>query len=160
MERVEKSALTIERRARRRWWWWIVVALVLCLGAYLGWRTQNFGDPRYVGRWNIVQVHSGRLRTELEFFADGTGAMYEVVDSQPEAVMDFRWGVENELLQIDNDPTRAPTLAPGQLHHDHVPRKIVEFLAQLFALVPRLGGEARLKDRQRRHVLRRSAASE
>ena len=105
MERVEKSALTIERRARRRWWWWTVVALVLCLGAYLGWRTQNFGDPRYVGRWNIVQVHSGRLRTELEFFADGTGAMYEVVDSQPEAVMDFRWGVENELLQIDNDPT-------------------------------------------------------
>jgi hypothetical protein len=62
MERVAKSASTIERRAKRRWWW-ILPAVVLGVGVYLGWRTQNFADPRYVGRWNIVQDHAGRIRT-------------------------------------------------------------------------------------------------
>jgi len=108
VEPVAKFTSEIKRRGRQRRWW-MLAALVLCVGGYLGWRTQNFGDPRYVGRWNVVQDYDGRMSTQIEFFNNGTGRMVQLIELHGELnedpVMDFRWGVEQELLLIDNDPT-------------------------------------------------------
>jgi hypothetical protein len=102
-----KSTLTITRRAARRWRW-IALAAVLCAGAYLGWWTQNFGDPRYVGRWRVVQDNEGRMTTQIEFMADGSGRMFQLIELHGELIedpiQDFLWGVQRERLLIDNNP--------------------------------------------------------
>lgn len=107
MEPVAKSTPKIEQRSARRWWW-IVLALALGLGAYLGWRTQNYGDPRYVGQWRVMQDYSGQMSTRIVFDADGSGRMFQLIDVGGEHVekpiQNFLWGVENERLLVDNNP--------------------------------------------------------
>jgi hypothetical protein len=83
MERVAKSASTIERPRNVGGGGFFRQSYLVSASTSAGGRRTLL--IRYVGRWNIVQDHAGRIRTELAFFADGTGAMYEVVDSQPES---------------------------------------------------------------------------
>jgi len=86
----------------------IALAIVSCLG-YATWWMCWRGDPRFVGRWNIVNETGDGSLNEIVFEANGTGVRQGSSGGQSWTLYKFRWWIDGGYCVLQRESPRAGT---------------------------------------------------
>jgi len=88
-----------------RWRQPAIVIVLACIGMFVAWKFSWRGDPRFIGRWAIVDANGSRTPTEYVFDADGGGVLF----GRNGPVTTFHWSMEEDHCVVKHRPSAQET---------------------------------------------------
>lgn len=77
----------------------IAIAIALCIGGLVAWKSSWRGDPRFIGRWRIVNRTTGRWTSSaMEFHPGGLVENYHLNVSRRKSAYTSSWWMEDDQL--------------------------------------------------------------